>query len=226
MSNLNLEAIRSLKSSNPDLSLLSEFKGWGSLKDCFAEGHKDYQELKDLLTEDEYTIAKNSILNAYYTSPEVVSAIWDKLISADFTGGKVLEPSCGTGKFINLCPVKKDVEFFGVELDPIPAQIAGLLNPTAKIYNSPFEEVSFPDNYFDLVIGNVPFGAYKVHDPRYNALDLSIHNYFIAKSLDLVKEGGVICLITSPFTMDSKNTNFREWLSKRSEVNHGFSTSE
>jgi N12 class adenine-specific DNA methylase len=218
MSNLNLEAIRSLKSSNPDLSLLSEFKGWGSLKDCFAEGHKDYQELKDLLTEDEYTIAKNSILNAYYTSPEVVSAIWDKLISADFTGGKVLEPSCGTGKFISLCPVKKDVEFTGVELDPIPAQIAGLLNPNSKIYNSPFEEVSFPDNYFDLVIGNVPFGAYKVHDPRYNALDLSIHNYFIAKSLDLVKEGGVICLITSPFTMDSKNTNFREWLSKRAEL--------
>jgi N12 class adenine-specific DNA methylase/predicted RNA methylase len=218
MSNLNLEAIRSLKSSNPDLSLLSEFKGWGSLKDCFAEGHKDYQELKDLLTEDEYTIAKNSILNAYYTSPEVVSAIWDKLISADFTGGKVLEPSCGTGKFLSLCPLKNNVEFTGVELDPIPAQIAGLLNPNSKIYNSPFEEVSFPDNYFDLVIGNVPFGNYKIHDPRYNALDLSIHNYFIAKSLDLVKEGGVICLITSPFTMDSKNTKFREWLSKRSEL--------
>jgi N12 class adenine-specific DNA methylase/predicted RNA methylase len=215
--NLNLEAIKSLK-SNPDLSLLSQFKGWGSLKDCFATENRDYQELKDLLTEDEYTIAKNSILNAYYTSPEVVSAIWDKLISADFTGGKVLEPSCGTGKFISLCPVKKDVEFFGVELDPIPAQIAGLLNPNSKIYNSPFEEVSFPDNYFDLVIGNVPFGAYKVHDPRYNALDLSIHNYFIAKSLDLVKEGGVICLITSPYTLDSKNTNFREWLSKRAEL--------
>jgi N12 class adenine-specific DNA methylase len=218
MSNLNLEAIRSLKSSTPNLSLLQELKGWGSLKDCFAEGHKDYQELKDLLTADEYELARRSILNAYYTSNEVISGLWDKLITAGFTGGKVLEPSCGTGKFINLCPVKKDVEFFGVELDPIPAQIAGLLNPTAKIYNSPFEEVSFPDNYFDLVIGNVPFGAYKVHDPRYNALDLSIHNYFIAKSLDLVKEGGVICLITSPFTMDSKNTNFREWLSKSSEL--------
>ncbi len=218
MSNLNLEAIRSLKSSTPNLSLLQEFKGWGSLKDCFAQGNKDYQELKDLLTEDEYTIAKNSILNAYYTSPEVVSAIWDKLISADFTTGKVLEPSCGTGKFISLCPVKKDVEFFGVELDPIPAQIAGLLNPDARIYNQDFSLVNFPDNYFDLVIGNVPFEAYKVHDPRYNALGLSIHNYFIAKSLDLVKEGGVICLITSPFTMDSKNTNFREWLSKRAEL--------
>jgi N12 class adenine-specific DNA methylase len=216
--NLNLEAIKSLKSSNPDLSLLSEFKGWGSLKDCFAQGNKDYQELKDLLTEDEYTIAKNSILNAYYTSPEVVSAIWDKLISADFTTGKVLEPSCGTGKFINLCPVKKDVEFFGVELDPIPAQIAGLLNPDARIYNQDFSLVNFPDNYFDLVIGNVPFGNYKIHDSRYDALDLSIHNYFIAKSLDLVKEGGVICLITSPYTMDSKNTNFREWLSKRAEL--------
>jgi N12 class adenine-specific DNA methylase len=217
MTNPNLEAIKSLK-SNPNLSLLSEFKGWGSLKDCFAQGNKDYQELKDLLTEDEYTIAKNSILNAYYTSPEVVSAIWDKLISADFTTGKVLEPSCGTGKFINLCPVKKDVEFFGVELDPIPAQIAGLLNPDARIYNQDFSLVNFPDNYFDLVIGNVPFGNYKIHDSRYDALDLSIHNYFIAKSLDLVKEGGVICLITSPFTMDSKNTNFREWLSKRSEL--------
>jgi N12 class adenine-specific DNA methylase/predicted RNA methylase len=216
--NLNLEAIKSLKSSNPDLSLLSEFKGWGSLKDCFAEGHKDYQELKDLLTADEYELAKSSILNAYYTSNEVISGLWDKLITAGFTGGKVLEPSCGTGKFLSLCPLKNNVEFTGVELDPIPAQIAGLLNPNSKIYNSPFEEVSFPDNYFDLVIGNVPFGAYKVHDPRYNALDLSIHNYFIAKSLDLVKEGGVICLITSPYTLDSKNTNFREWLSKRAEL--------
>jgi N12 class adenine-specific DNA methylase/predicted RNA methylase len=216
--NLNLEAIKSLKSSNPDLSLLSEFKGWGSLKDCFAEGHKDYQELKDLLTADEYELAKSSILNAYYTSNEVISGLWDKLITAGFTGGKVLEPSCGTGKFLSLCPLKNNVEFTGVELDPIPAQIAGLLNPNSKIYNSPFEEVSFPDNYFDLVIGNVPFGAYKVHDPRYNALDLSIHNYFIAKSLDLVKEGGVICLITSPYTLDSKNTNFRERLSKRSEL--------
>jgi N12 class adenine-specific DNA methylase len=216
--NLNLEAIKSLKSSNPNLSLLQEFKGWGSLKDCFATENRDYQELKDLLTEDEYAIAKNSILNAYYTSPEVVSAIWDKLISADFTGGKVLEPSCGTGKFISLCPVKKDVEFFGVELDPIPAQIAGLLNPDARIYNQDFSLVNFPDNYFDLVIGNVPFGNYKIHDSRYDALDLSIHNYFIAKSLDLVREGGVICLITSPFTMDSKNTKFREWLSKRSEL--------
>jgi N12 class adenine-specific DNA methylase len=218
MSNLNLEAIRSLKSSTPNLSLLQSFKGWGSLKDCFAEGHKDYQELKDLLTADEYELARRSILNAYYTSNEVISGLWDKLITAGFSGGKVLEPSCGTGKFLSLCPLKNNVEFTGVELDPIPAQIAGLLNPNSKIYNSPFEEVSFPDNYFDLVIGNVPFGAYKVHDPRYNALDLSIHNYFIAKSLDLVKEGGVICLITSPFTMDSKNTNFREWLSKSSEL--------
>jgi N12 class adenine-specific DNA methylase len=216
--NPNLEAIKSLKSSLINLSLLSEFKGWGSLKDCFAEGHKDYQELKDLLTEDEYAIAKNSILNAHYTSNEVISGLWDKLITAGFTGGKVLEPSCGTGKFLSLCPLKNNVEFTGVELDPIPAQIAGLLNPNSKIYNSPFEEVSFPDNYFDLVIGNVPFGKYKVHDPRYNALNLSIHNYFIAKSLDLLKEGGVICLITSPFTMDSKNTNFREWLSKRAEL--------
>jgi N12 class adenine-specific DNA methylase len=218
MSNLNLEAIRSLKSSTPNLSLLQSFKGWGSLKDCFAEGHKDYQELKDLLTADEYELARRSILNAYYTSNEVISGLWDKLITAGFTGGKVLEPSCGTGKFISLCPVKKDVEFFGVELDPIPAQIAGLLNPDARIYNQDFSLVNFPDNYFDLVIGNVPFGNYKIHDSRYDALDLSIHNYFIAKSLDLVREGGVICLITSPFTMDSKNTKFREWLSKRSEL--------
>jgi N12 class adenine-specific DNA methylase/SAM-dependent methyltransferase len=218
--NLNLEAIKSLKSSAPDLSLLNQFKGWGSLKDSFAEGHKDYQELRELLTEEEYALAKGSVLNAHYTSNEVISALWAKLQDAGFSGGKVLEPSCGIGKFLSLCPqnIKESVEFTGVELDPIPAQIAGLLNPNSKIYNSPFEEVSFPDNYFDLVIGNVPFGAYKVHDPRYDALNLSIHNYFIAKSLDLVKEGGVICVITSPFTMDSKNTNFREWLSKRTEL--------
>jgi N12 class adenine-specific DNA methylase/SAM-dependent methyltransferase len=220
MSNLNIAAIKSLKSSTPNLELLQEFKGWGSLKDSFATENRDCQELKDLLTTNEYELAKSSILNAHYTSNEVISALWAKLQDAGFSGGKVLEPSCGTGKFLSLCPqdIKESVEFTGVELDPIPAQIAGLLNPNSKIYNSPFEEVSFPDNYFDLVIGNVPFGAYKVHDPRYNALNLSIHNYFIAKSLDLVKEGGVICLITSPFTMDSKNTNFREWLSKRAEL--------
>ena len=109
--NLNLAAIKSLKSSNPDLTLLSEFKGWGSLKDVFADGHKDYQELKSLLTPEEYELAKNSVLNAYYTSNEVIEALWAKLISAGFTGGKVLEPSCGTGKFISLCPLKNNAEF-------------------------------------------------------------------------------------------------------------------
>ena len=218
--NVNLEAIRSLKSSNPNLNLLKEFKGWGSLKDSFAEGNKDYAELKNLLTLQEYEIAKNSVLNAHYTSNEVIEALWAKLQSAGFTAGKVLEPSCGTGKFISLCPqnLKNNIDFTGVELDPIPSKIAELLNPQAKIYNQDFSLVSFPDNYFDLIIGNVPFGKYRVHDPRYNALNLSIHNYFIAKSLDLVKEGGVICLITSPSTLDSKNTKFREYLSKRAEL--------
>ena len=220
MTNPNLEAIKSLKSSNPDLSLLEGFKGWGSLKDSFAEGNKDYQELRDLLTAQEYEIAKNSILNAHYTSPEVIEALWAKLQSAGFSGGKVLEPSCGTGKFISGCStyLKNNIDFTGVELDPIPSKIAELLNPQAKIYNQDFSQVNFPDGYFDLIIGNVPFGKYRVHDPRYNALNLSIHNYFIAKSLDLVREGGVLCLITSPYTMDSENTNFREWLSKRAEL--------
>ena len=140
--NVNLEAIRSLKSSNPNLNLLKEFKGWGSLKDSFAEGNKDYAELKNLLTLQEYEIAKNSVLNAHYTSNEVIEALWDKLISAGFASGKVLEPSCGTGKFISLCPLK-NTEFYGVELDPIPAQIAGLLNPDAKIYNQDFSQVNF-----------------------------------------------------------------------------------
>ena len=219
--NPNLEVIRSLKSSTtPNLNLLSEFKGWGSLKDCFAEGHKDYQELKELLTEEEYNLAKGSILNAHYTSDDVIWELWQKIEEMGFVGGKVLEPSCGTGKFISGCStyLRKNTEFYGVELDPIPAKICELLNPSAKIYNQDFSLVSFPDNYFDLVVGNVPFGAYKIHDPRYNALSLSVHNYFIAKSLDLVREGGVICLITSPYTMDSKNTKFREWLSKRAEL--------
>ena len=218
--NPNLEAIRSLKSSTPNLNLLSEFKGWGSLKDVFAEGNKDYHELKSLLTEEEYNLAKGSILNAHYTSDDVIWELWQKIEEMGFVGGKVLEPSCGTGKFISGCStyLRKNTEFYGIELDPIPAQIAGLLNPAAKIYNQDFSLVSFPDNYFDLIIGNVPFGAYKIHDPRYNALDLSIHNYFIAKSLDLVREGGVLCLITSPFTMDSKNAKFREYLAKKSEL--------
>ena len=218
--NPNLEAIRSLKSSNPNLSLLSEFKGWGSLKDVFAEGNKDFHELKSLLTEEEYNLAKGSVLNAHYTSDDVIWELWQKIEEMGFAGGKVLEPSCGTGKFISGCStyLRKNTEFYGVELDPIPSRICELLNPAAKIYNQDFSLVSFPDGYFDLIIGNVPFGKYKIHDPRYNALDLSIHNYFIAKSLDLVREGGVLCLITSPFTLDSKNTKFREYLAKRAEL--------
>ena len=218
--NPNLEAIKSLKSSTPNLSLLSEFKGWGSLKDVFAEGNKDYHELRDLLTPQEYELAKGSVLNAHYTSDDVIWELWQKIEEMGFVGGKVLEPSCGTGKFISLCPqnIKESVEFYGVELDPIPSRICELLNPDAKIYNQDFSLVSFPDGYFDLIIGNVPFGDYKIHDPRYNALSLSVHNYFIAKSLDLVREGGVLCLITSPFTLDSKNTKFREYLAKKAEL--------
>lgn len=218
----NLEAIRSLKSHNPDPRKLELFNGWGSCAKVFTSDEKwcvdGREKLKELLSDREYQRASESIVNAHYTSFEVIKAMWDIVEKLGFKGGRIIEPSCGTGFFFSQMPdrIAKTSELFGVELDPIPAQIAQNLYPEAKIYNQGFEDVSFPNGYFDLAIGNVPFGSYAVHDPKYNFLGINIHNYFIAKLSDLVRPGGFVFVITSSGTLDAPTSRkFRQWLGKK-----------
>lgn len=225
----NLEAIRSLKSRNPDPQKLALFNGWGSCSKVFTSDDKwcveGREQLAQLLTSTEYQRASESIVNAHYTSFEIIRALWDLVDKLGFKGGRIIEPSCGTGFFFSQMPSRywKNSEVFGVELDPIPAQIAQKLYPEATIYNQGFEDVSFPNGYFDLAIGNVPFGSYSVHDPKYNFLGVSIHNYFIAKMSDLVRPGGFIVSLTSPYTLDAVGSQkFREWLSKRMVLRSAF----
>lgn len=213
--------------SKSELITLAKFNGWGSCRSVFNINPDGWQkeaqaELQQLLGASEYSKAGESIINAHYTEPSIVKAVWFKITSLGFKSGRILEPSCGTGFFLGNAP--KDVidnsEIHAIELDPTPASIAKYLYPQAKIYNSGFEDVCLPDNYFDLIIGNVPFGDYKCPDPKYDWLSLSIHNYFFAKCSDLVRVGGLICLITSPFTMDaSKGEKFRRWLGESQKLN-------
>jgi N12 class adenine-specific DNA methylase/SAM-dependent methyltransferase len=211
------------KATKEQLDILAKFNGWGAVpavfdpKDDQVWANKAQTELKELLSGRAYKLAQESILNAHYTDPAIAGAMWGMVKKLGFNGGKILEPSCGTGYFLGTMPseIYYRSEVVGVELDPTAAEIAGHLYPEATIYPQAFESVSFPDHYFDLAIGNVPFGNYGVSDPRYDALKLSIHNYFIARLADLVRPGGYILLITSPYTLDSKSHKFREWLGDR-----------
>lgn len=224
----NFVAIKLLKSlllsgdkpTRRQCDILAKFNGWGSCHTVFNTDPDGWQkqaqqDLKHLLGDKEYNSASESILNAHYTEPTIIKAMWDKIAGLGFSGGKILEPSCGTGFFLGSCPenIQTKSEFHAVELEKTSADIARFLYPEAKIYNQGFETVSLPDNYFDLVIGNVPFGNYKCPDPRYDWLGLSIHNYFFAKCSDLVRPGGLICLLTSPYTLDAPGSQeFRRWL--------------
>jgi hypothetical protein len=182
--------------------------------EIFKPDHPKHNELKFWLTESEFEAANASILNAHYTHPEIVKAVWGCVKHLGFKSGKVLEPSCGIGYFLNEQP---DNDSTAVELDPIPAAIAQYLNPKATIYNQGFEKTDLPDLYFDLAIGNVPFGSYSVFEPRYDGL--LIHNHFISKCIDLVREGGLIALITSTGTLDTDgNREFRRSLSQKSTL--------
>ncbi|WP_051021042.1 hypothetical protein [Synechococcus sp. PCC 6312] len=224
-----IEAVQRLDSGEKDPALfeaLKQFNGWGSIWQVFREDAngwaKDCQkQLKILLSSEEFSAARASILNAHYTDPEIIKATWRVIQGLGFTGGTALEPACGTGLFIRHAPPQLPIQWTGVELDPIPAKIAQYLNPTATIYNQGFETVVMPDDLFDLAISNVPFGSYKVHEPRYNKLGVYIHSHFIAKMTDLVRPGGLIVVISSTGTLDTdQNEQFREWLSRKAKLVH------
>ena len=226
----NLAAIRVLKqleaehrSASPEeQSLLSRYVGWGGVPDAFdsrkAEWSKEYDALKELLTPEEYRAARDSVLNAHYTTPVVIQSVYAALDRLGFQSGRILEPSCGVGNFFGLLPDKmSQSQLYGVELDSISGRIAALLYPDASITVSGFEQTSRP-GFYDIAVGNVPFGQYEVNDPAYNHLHFTIHNYFFAKALDQVRPGGLVAFLTSRHTMDSKSTSVRRYLAQRAEL--------
>ena len=231
----NIAAIRTLKqiedegrkATQPEQEILARYVGWGGLADAFDDGveswQKEYAELKGLLTPDEYDKARASVLNAHYTPPVVVKAIYDAIGQMGFKRGNVLEPSCGTGNFFGLVPEEmRAAKLYGVELDDISARIADKLYPSATIVNSGFEKTNFPDSFFDVVIGNVPFGDYKAYDQDYNRHNFFIHDYFIAKSIDKVRAGGVVALVTSNGvsggTFDKRDSKARRYMAERCDL--------
>ncbi len=226
----NLRAIQLLKQleledrqAEPDeQEILSRYVGWGGLSDAFDPNkenwRKEYQDLKDTLTPAEYEAARASTLNAHYTSPTVIKAIYEAVGRMGFETGNILEPSCGVGNFFGMLPEQmQNSRLYGVELDPISGRIAKQLYPKADITVAGFETTDRRD-FFDLAIGNVPFGQYKVNDRAYNKLNFNIHNYFFAKALDQVRPGGVVAFVTSRYTMDAKDSTVRRYLAQRAEL--------
>mgnify|MGYP000578862016 CR=1 FL=1 len=186
---------------------------------CIRDRSKEYAELQSLLTADEYKEARASTLNAFYTSPTVIKAMYEALGNMGLSKGNVLEPSCGVGNFMGLVPDSMEkIRMYGVELDSISGRIAQQLYQKNKIAVQGFETMQFPDSFFDCVVGNVPFGNYKVPDKRYDRHNFLIHDYFIAKSLDLVRPGGVVAVVTSSGTMDKKDSSVREYLANRADL--------
>ncbi len=228
----NIDAIKLLKdiekenryATNYEQSILIRYTGWGGLSQVFnpeAKGwENEYNELKNLLSESEYNSARASTPNAHYTDPVVIRAVYKALERFDFKGGNIIEPALGSGLFYSLIPEKisANSNLFGVELDSISGRISKQLYQTADIRIQGFEETDFSDNSFDVAIGNVPFGDYKLHDKRYNKLNLNIHDYFFAKTLDKVRPGGVIAFITTKGTLDKANSSFRKYLAERAEL--------
>ena len=226
----NMAAIRLLKNleqeglqaSPEQQEILSRYVGWGGLPDAFDESKpgwaSEYQELKAALTPEEYTAARASTLNAHYTSPTVIQAIYEAVGNMGFQTGNILEPSMGIGNFFGMLPENmQGSRLYGVELDSITGRIAQQLYPKANITIAGFETTDRRD-FFDLAIGNVPFGQYKVNDPAYNKLGFNIHNYFLAKALDQVRPGGVVAFVTSRYTMDSQNPSVRKHLAQRADL--------
>ena len=202
---------------------LSHYVGWGGIPDAFDESkagwEKEYQALNAALTPEEYASARASTLNAHYTSPVVIKAIYTAISGMGFQNGNILEPSCGVGNFFGLLlESMKDSRLYGVELDSVSGRIAKLLYPKAKISVCGYEKTDFPNNFFDVAVGNVPFGQYKVNAPAYNKLGFSIHNYFLAKALDQVRPGGILAFVTSRYTMDSKDKDVRKYLAERADL--------
>ncbi len=211
-----------LQASPEQQEVLSRYVGWGALSDAFDPGKdswaQEYQELKSLLTEEEYAAARASTLNAHYTSPTVIKAIYEAVGNMGFQTGNILEPSMGVGNFFGLLPeAMQGSKLYGVELDSITGRIARQLYPHADIKVAGFETTDRRD-FYDLAVGNVPFGDYKVNDRAYNKLGFSIHNYFFAKALDQVRPGGVVAFVTSRYTMDAKSPEVRKYLAQRAEL--------
>ena len=226
----NIEAIRTLfkleqehrGASAEEQEVLAQYVGWGGLADAFDSNKdnwaKEYTELKGLLSEDEYAAARSSVLNAHYTSPVVIRSIYDAVEQMGFKSGSILEPSMGVGNFFGMLPdTMQDSRLYGVELDSITGRIAQKLYPQADITVAGFETTDRRD-FYDLAIGNVPFGQYKVNDKAYNKLGFSIHNYFFAKAIDQVRPGGVIAFVTSRYTMDSKDSTARKHIAERANL--------
>ena len=226
----NIEAIRLLKyleenvfqASPEQQEVLSRYVGWGGIPEVFdeskSEWSKEYAELKALLTTEEYEAARGSTLNAHYTSPAVIRTIYEAVGGIGFEGGRILEPSMGVGNFFGLLPESMaNCQLYGVELDSITGRIAKQLYPEADITVAGFETTNRP-GYFDLAVGNVPFGQYQVHDPEYDRLGFSIHNYFAAKMLDQVRPGGIVAFVTSRYTLDARGESVRRYLAESGEL--------
>lgn len=227
----NVDAIKTLKqlesegrnATPQEQEILAKYAGWGGTSQAFDEKNegwqKEYAELKTLLTSEEYREARATVTTAFYTPPEVAAAIGEALVQFGFRGGNVLEPSMGTGHFFGTMPEQlRGSRFFGVEKDSISGRIAKFLYPQAEIQVKGFEETDFPDNFFDVAVDNVPFGDFKVYDRKYNAENFKIHDYFVAKSIDKVRPGGIVAVITTKGTMDKKNNSVRKYLAERAEL--------
>lgn len=223
----NVAAIRLLKqleaenrpATPEEQEVLAKYVGWGGLADCFDPKHSRYEELKGLLSETEYAAARESTLTAFYTPPVVIRSIYAVLEQMGFSQGNILEPSCGVGNFLGMLPESMaESKVYGVELDDVSGRIARQLYPRSSISVRGYEKMDFPDNFFDVAVGNVPFGQFKVQDRRYDRLNLSIHEYFFAKTLDKVRPGGVVTFVTSSYTMDKRTGNVRKYIAQRAEL--------
>lgn len=227
----NMEAIKVLKEceadnrfATPDEQIiLSKYVGWGGIPEAFDENNSswanEYNELVEVLSPDEYAHARESTLTAFFTPPEVINAVYKAMAKLGFKQGNILEPSCGVGNFIGMLPKNmQGSKFYGVEFDKISASIAQQLYQNASVTAKPYEETALPDSFFDAVVGNVPFGDFKVVDKRYDKNNFLIHDYFFAKSLDKLRAGGVMCLITSKGTMDKENPSVRKYIAARAEL--------
>lgn len=226
----NVQAIQTLKqieaenrtAAQEEQEILSQYVGWGGLADAFDDRKenwkKEYAQLKELLTPEEYESARGSVLNAHFTSPTVIRAIYNAVENMEVIPGNILEPACGTGNFFGLLPESlQQSKLYGVELDDLTGRIARQLYPQAEITISGFEKTSRRD-FYDLVVGNVPFGEYRVADKEYDRLGFPIHDYFLAKSIDQLRPGGIMAVVTSMYTMDKKNPSARQYLAKRADL--------
>ena len=227
----NIAAIQMLKqiqaegrmADDDEKAVINAYVGWGGLADIFDHRKQTWKEEKEalrrMLSLSEYAAAEDSILNAHYTDPGIIAAMYEAVQLFGFSSGNVLEPACGTGRFMGAMPMAlRESKVYGVELDELSGRMAKVLYPKAEITINGFENAHYPINFFDLAIGNVPFGNYKVADTKYDKLNFQIHDYFIAKTLDLVRPGGIIAFITSKGTMDKQNSSVRQYIARRAEL--------